>query len=827
MERQDNDNELIERLDSDESSFSVQNTISFVWRLKWWIILFLTVSLVSAFFYSKLQIPIYSCGEKVMFIDDKSGSVELSLLADVTGKSQNRRIDDEIIIIKSPSLMTKVVKNLDLNTRYYQYKLPVFHTSFPLFRSIFNILEHEFYKDAPFKMSLHFNPLYSSASLPQYISVVFNAVDVNTYKLMEISIDDAKDEYEGGKLYHYGDTLVFNGVNVVIENPDSYSMIAGDTYKAVYQSPEIVGEEFSWMLSVSLERGFSSSLTNIMNLTFIDNKPQRAVDILNTLIKEYNFEAREYKSVTAVKSLDFISERIGDISKELGHVESEYRDYQTEYDYIEAAPAGNLPGNDFEQQLIDIKMQRTYLTMLKEEIEKMADGEYKILPANIGVTDGGINEAVNQYNTLITEKERLAANSASNNPRILKYNDQIKIAKNNIEAGIHSLEKVFQLREGELSTLESDAKRERSFIPTRQLDLAQISRKQQIVEPIYLQLNQRREEIQLSMFTITDNVRVIETAKTTPLPLSPDKKRIYLIAVLIGIGLPIGFVLLRNVLRTKVETKEDIKKFTKKAILAVIPQGKDSQVISSLNIRDYLVEAFRMLRSNMQYVQGKVIQVTSSIPGEGKSFVAVNLAISLSHLKKKVALVGLDLRHPVMRKMLPDMQQGDDNIAVVSYLIGKHDVKTHRPMVFDNNGYQFDVYFPGHVPPNPTELLAQDRLKDLFDFLRENYDYVICDSTPFFNVSDAILVNKYVDMTLYVVRADHTPLKLLRDAAELFKAEKLKNVNIVLNGLNLRSSKYRYGYGYGYGYGSDAESDETDDAHKHHHKHGKHGAKKQ
>jgi len=803
MENNSEDRELLKALNDQGSGINIQDILEFLWRLKWVLLLSVAVFASVAYVNVKIQTPTYTARTKVMFIDYQNDNSSVSVVEEITSRRQGGRKDDEMIVLRSPSLMTKVVEKLGLNVRYYQYRLPMFHSSFPLFRDKLNIKQFEFYGNSPFQFDLTLSPYLQESQIPSHIQVKFCHGINGRYMLKSYIIDGKETKFDDKTGRHrYGDTIQTGVMRFVVDSPDRYGMIEGDTYQADWYTPYVMGEYFASKINASLESSSTNnSQTNVLLLSTDDSSPERARDILDVLVSEYNIEAREYKSQSSINSIKFIDERLDEISGELDQVEMNYTGTRQNIEYDSNTKGAASTSFDYEQQLTDLELQKVFLDMIKTEVYKRSENaQYDALPVNLGVQDGGLSQALAAYNDLVAERSRLMTNS-SNNPRVVQMVEQIVEALESIKYTIHNLETVFQVREKELNRRLADAKKIRQSIPTRQLGMSEVARRQQIIEPLYLQLNQKREELQLFMFTIADNVRVIEPAMANYSPIAPNTKKTMRMSILAGFLLPIVIVLARKFLRRKVETKEDIKKRVQQPVLVTIPKGDGQLVDFTKDGRSNVAESFRMLRSNLMYMPGKVIQVTSSVSGEGKSFVAANLALTLAQTKQKVAMVGLDLRKPAITRMFGDMHEKGHSI--VRYLLGYTRVDDIA-VSFKSGGVSLDVYYPGSVPPNPAEMLTQPQMKTLMDYLRANYDYVIIDSAPYFPVTDSAIVNPYADVTLYVVRADYTDLRMVDELAELFDAGRLKNVGIVLNGLDITARKYYYGYSHGnyYGYGN-------------------------
>lgn len=785
-----------------KGDFDIKDLISFVWRLRWWIVGSVFVAFVVAFLYLRMTSPVYSRNASVILNNDKnSAGSELSILSDLTGMSTQSNAENEMFIMKSPSLMSKVVEALGLNYRYYQYRLPIFHGRMPIFRRFLNIKKYEFYRDNPISLHAEFDPLYPKDSLPKAISVDIIVKGGNAYSVKELDVTKSSTEKVAlsNSEYHYGDTIKLSGFSIVVACSDTKGLIKNDKYLCTWSDPYLAARSFVGNLTVSNSASKATLKTDVILLSFEDVKPKRAEDILNTLILDYNRESKEYKNIASINTINFIDTRIEAISRELGNVESSFRNYQASNVLvnIDAQSQITLSSDvEYEKQLTEIRLQRTILKILRDDMDNAPQGEFKIIPTNIGIADAGLNEAISNYNTVVAQRNQLLANSSARNPRVINLNEQLKDVRSSIELTLDNLNKVYSAKETELNSSLSASKRKMSNIPTQQLDLAQMARKQEIIEPLYRLLQQKKEEAQIALYSITDNVRIIETAYGGG-PIKPRTSIVFLLALIIGCVLPPCIVWLRSVLKTKVETKEDVTAVVKAPVLASIPKSDDSGIITTAGGRSIKSESFRMLRSSLQYIKGTVIQVTSSVPGEGKSYVSANLAVALSHIGKNVVLVGCDLRKPIFGKYFKNITASKVN-SVVGYLIGKVDDLSVLAVPVNEAG-NLNVVFSGPVPPNPSELLSLERFETLMEYLRSNFDYVICDSAPYFPVSDAALVNRFVDSTIYVVRSEYTDLKILKEIQSCYEADRLKNINIVINNLDLESRKFRYGYGYGYG----------------------------
>lgn len=792
----------------EQQSLNVRELFEFFLRLRYWMIGSAVCCLIFAFLYVRMQTPMFQRQAWIMLNSNDGTNTELALMAEITGTSKSRKIDNEVFILKSPSLMAKVVEELRLNTRYFQYRMPIGDSKITFGRSLFAHKQHEFYGNNPFEMTLTPDSLYPEELLPFAFSVKLrHNAKTNTYDILRLYVNGEKQKAPKAKHIAYGEQLSFEGFSFVINQVLPEDMIHNSAYMCTWSTPAIAAKGFVKDLSAEVETTIKSAKTSdVLSLAYVDSNPRRAEDILNTLILMANQEARDYKNRATLATIQFIDQRIEAINVELGKAETNYKQYQTNNAVVDLASqshAAITTDVQYRGQLTDVQLQLRILDMVSGLIQEQKEGEYQVIPTNIGVSDAGLNQIISNYDALVSERNRLVANSSASNPRVISLNTQLEDGKKAIELSIANLVRVYNIREKELEKTLWTSRRQMAAIPQQQFEVQQLGRQIDIIEPLYLMLQQKREEAQISMYSQTDNFRIIEAAFGSPRPVSPNAMRTYMMALLLGLLLPAGLVWLRMTLRTKVETKRDITDKLDATVLAVIPKMKNAtQPLIGENGRDVTSESFRMLRSNLQYLQGKkVIQVTSSSPGEGKSYVAANLAISISHTGKKVLLMGMDLRKPVLPKMFPNVAFSTQN-SIVAYMIGK--CTNPLDLVYPSGvSPTLDVAMSGAIPPNPTELLAQGKEGELINFFRDKYDYIIIDSAPFLPVSDSFLINEFVDATLYVIRAGVTDLKMLPEIADAFKSEAkpIKNVSVLLNGVDLDDKRYRYGYGAGYGYG--------------------------
>ncbi len=786
-----------------EGELSMNDIFDFLWRIKVWIIIAVLVSLVCAYFYLKTQTRTYERTAYVMLNKNKDGvSSQLSFLAgiDISG---NKQLDDQVFILQSPSMMQKVVERLDLNTRYYYFEDPFTGGKSKVFKDAFEFKQTEFYGNSPFSLSTQIDTLYPLSMRPTSIRLEFVHNGDSTYTLQTLHIN-GQERQVAEKQHKYSDPLLLNGVDLSLSLKYEDEIIPGNKYLATWTESFSSALGYLGNLKVAIE-GSRVNRTDIIRLNYTDVSTARAADITNTLVIIANDEARKYKSQSTLDVLRFIDSRLADIEGQLKEAERGYKEYQASRALINSNSQANLTLNSdqrYKDNLTEIMLQLEVLEMIYAFMIETPAGTYRVVPSYLVVSDSGLSSMITKYNDKVIDRERMVFNSSEINPKVLSINTELNSSKKGIELSLENLIRVYTLRKRELEKVLEKSREHIADIPEQQLKMQELSRKVEVIEPLYLMLQKKKEETQIAMYEDEDLFRVIEAAYGNNAPVSPNSRSIYLIAFVLGFCVAPGIFFVRTLIRNKVETKYDVEKSVDAPILAVLPRtGAPDYVLLPRSGRDQLSESFRMFRSNVQSLPNvKLIQVTSSVQGEGKSFISSNLALSLAYVGKKVLLVGMDLRNPSLPKIFPNCDF-DRTRSLVGYLIGKTD-NVDDIIIPSGISHHMDIIFSGITPPDPTVLLSGSKIENLIDMLKTRYDYIILDSTPYFPVTDSSIINKHVDSTLYVVRCDYTSLKFLKEMKTLIhrKINPLRNANIVMNGFNAKAMKYRYSFGEGYGF---------------------------
>ena len=557
----------------------------------------------------------------------------------------------------------------------------------------------------------------------------------------------------------------------------------------------------------SLSIAPTSKTTSVVVISLENTNTRRGRDYINKLLEMYNINANNDKNEVAQKTAEFIDERIGIISKELGSTEQDLENFKRSAGITDLSSEAQiaLTGNaEYEKKRVE---NQTQINLVMDLQRYMKGNEYEVLPSNIGLQDAASAGAIDRYNQMLVERKRLLRTSTENNPTIINLDTSIRAMRTNVQATLDATLKGLQITKEDLAREASRYSRRINDAPTQERQFVSIARQQEIKSGLYLMLLQKREENAITLAATANNAKIIDEALADDNPISPKKTIVYLAALVLGVGLPVGVIYLIGLTKFKIEGRADVEKLTSLPVVGDIPLAdeKTGSIAVFENQNNLMSETFRNVRTNLQFMleNGKnVILVTSTISGEGKSFISANLAISLSLLGKKVVIVGLDIRKPGLNKVfnIPKKEHG-----ITQYLTNTTANLMDFVQPSDINKNLF-ILPGGTVPPNPTELLARGGLEKAIETLKANFDYVILDTAPVGMVTDTLLIGRVADLSVYVCRADYTHKAEFTLINELAENNKLPNLCIAVNGLDLNSRKYGYYYGYGkygkyYGYG--------------------------
>ena len=560
----------------------------------------------------------------------------------------------------------------------------------------------------------------------------------------------------------------------------------------------------------SLSIAPTSKTTSVAVISLKNSSLQRGQDFINQLLEMYNRNTNNDKNEIAQKTAEFIDERIGIISKELGSTEANLESFKRDAGITDLTSEAQiaLAGNaEYEKKSVE---NRTQISLVNDLRKYLRGNEYEVLPSNVGLQDAALIGAIERYNEMLIERKRLLRTSTENNPTIVNLDTGIRAMKANVQATLEGTLQGLMITKESLDREASRYSRRISNAPGQERAYVSIARQQEIKAGLYLMLLQKREENAIALAATANNAKIIDEAIADDIPISPKRSMIYLIALVLGIGIPVGIIYLVELTKFKIEGRADVEKLTSVPVVGDIPltdekNDKNGSIAVFENKNNLMSETFRNIRTNLQFMldnDQKVILVTSTVSGEGKSFVSSNLAISLSLLGKKVVIVGLDIRKPGLNKVF---QLSNKERGITQYLSNPETDLMELVQPSDVNKNLF-ILPGGTVPPNPTELLARNGLDRAIETLKKNFDYVILDTAPIGMVTDTLLIGRVADLSVYVCRADYTHKAEYTLINELSFEKKLPNLCTVINGVDLKKRKYGYYYGYGkygkhYGYG--------------------------
>ncbi len=784
--------------ETEDEKIDIQQLL-FKYIIHWpWFVGAVLVCLIGAWIYLRMATPVYNISATVLIKDDKKGGNTGSMvgleelgLSGLISSSQN--IDNELEVLRSKTLVKEVINLLNLYVSYTD------EDGFP---------SKNMYKTSPVLVSL----------TPQEAEKLTDpmVVEMALYGEggLEVNVTVSDKEYQK----HFEKLpAVFpmdEGTLAFFQSPDSLSL-KKDTMEASsnirhitakIKSPMKVARAYCENLKIEP----TSKTTSVAVISLKNSSLQRGQDFINQLLEMYNRNTNNDKNEIAQKTAEFIDERINIISKELGSTEANLENFKRNAGITDLTSEAQiaLTGNaEYEKKRVE---NRTQISLIEDLRKYIRGNEYEVLPGNIGLQDPGLVATIERYNEMLVERKRLLRTSTENNPTIINLDTSIRAMKSNVQATLDGSLKGLLITKADLEREASRFSRRISDAPGQERQFVSIARQQEIKAGLYLMLLQKREENAIALAATANNAKIIDEAIADDIPVSPKRRMIYLIALVLGIGIPVGIIYLIGLTKFKLEGRADVEKLTTIPIVGDIPltdekNEKDGSIAVFENQNNLMSETFRNIRTNLQFMlqnDKKVILVTSTVSGEGKSFISANLAISLSLLGKKVVIVGLDIRKPGLNKVfrLSTKEKG-----ITLYLANPETdlMSLVQPSDINQNLY---ILPGGTVPPNPTELLARDGLDKAIEILKKSFDYVVLDTAPVGMVTDTLLIGRVADLSVYVCRADYTHKVEYTLINELAEEKKLPNLCTVINGVDLKRRKYGYYYGYGkygkyYGYG--------------------------
>ena len=788
-----------EAQESKEENIDVKELL-FKYLIHWpWSVGAVIACLIAAWVYLYMSTPVYNISATVLIKDDKKGGsagmlsgLESLGLDGMISSSQN--IDNEIEVLHSKTIAKEVVENLGLYISYMD------EDEFP---------SRNMNKTSPVQVSL--TP--QEADLLEKPMIVEMALQPQGS--MDVNVKIGDDEYQkhfeklpavfptdrGTLAFFLTSDSISSSKRTLEETTGSEKITRNIT--ATINNPLAVAKAYCKNMTIEP----TSKTTSVAVISLKNSNVQRGKDFINKLLEMYNINTNNDKNEVAQKTAEFINERIGIISKELGSTEKDLESFKRGAgitDLTSDAQIALTGSAEYEKKRVE---NQTQINLLQDLQKYMQNEGYEVLPSNIGLQDLNLAAAINRYNEVLVERKRLLRTSTENNPTIINLDTSIGAMKENVLVSLDRVLRGLFITKADLDREASRYSRRISEAPGQEREFVSIARQQEIKAGLYLMLLQKREENAITLAATANNAKIIDDAIADDAPVSPKGKMIYLIALVLGVGIPVGVIYLLELTKFMIEGRSDVEKLTCVPIVGDIPLTDEKQGAIAVfeNQNNLMSETFRNIRTNLQFMlenDKKVILVTSTVSGEGKSFISANLAISLSLLGKKVVIVGLDIRKPGLNKVFNIPRK---EVGITQYLANPEKNLMDLVQLSDVSKNLY-ILPGGTVPPNPTELLARDGLDKAIETLKKNFDYVILDTAPVGMVTDTLLIGRVADLSVYVCRADYTHKNEYTLINELAEKDKLPSLCTVINGLDLKKRKYGYYYGYGkygkyYGYG--------------------------
>jgi capsular exopolysaccharide synthesis family protein len=761
------------------------------YRKNWkWFVLSVVICLALVFLQLRYATPVYKVTSKIKIEDNQKGGPEINVLQELDlYSSENTKILDEIEVIKSRTNLQKVIEGLKLNLNY---------------SIVGHIKTTDLYgKQRPFAINFLSNDTLLNKNGHQFF--------VRVKSKSQYGYSESKDGPE--KIMTFGESIQ-TPVGELVLVPSKEIKFIGDLIKVdIIPLNKAIESLIGSLQIVSMDEKSS-----IVTVSLSDTKTDRAMDIVDELVNQYNKSEIEYKKAVADRTSQFIDDRIAEIYNNLSDVDETAESYKERRGIADLSSQSNVAfqqSAQSEAQLQDVNIQLSIANSMGVMLDDQKG--FDIIPTNVGISDPSIDQAAIKYNELVNQRNRLLESSNEQNPVIVQLDKKLESLKLGIKSSLNNISNNLNLQANSLSKQLSQINSRIYSAPSSERALRDISRQQQTTESLYLYLLQKREESQISFASTSPKSKVIDNAYlTSSVPISPKPKILYLLALLAGVVIPSVFIFLIGLFDNKVKNLVELQKLAgnENVVLAELPKvGKKSSKVVLKDDRSVLAEALRIFRTNLDFVlkskKGKknnIVFITSTTSGEGKTFVSSNLSMILASTGKKVLLIGADIRNPKLYTFFSGENvdklgraKRDVKIGLSEYLsdasIGSNQL-INEMLVHTNT---VDVIYSGKIPPNPAELLMSDRMGVLIEEMSEMYDYVIVDTAPLMVVTDTLLISSYASEVIYVTRSGVTETRAIEFPLKLKEEGKLPNLSFVVN--DVKENNLGYGGKYGYGYG--------------------------
>lgn len=775
----------------EKSSFDfavIYTTLILNWK---WFVLSLIICLGAAHIYLRYATPIYQAAAKLLIKEEQNGrrgnSIQSSANLGIISNSNG--IDNEMEILKSRTLAQQAVYDLKLYTTY---------------RHEGRIKDHLIYGEQEVNVDMdyeHLKKLNAPMSFKitregrnyHVVGSYFVPIDDNSYNPGPVTVDKVITALPA--------TLGTRVGMVKFTQNGNYMLRDGESLKVTMIAPEIAAGKYVGSLSVSP----STKATSIAQLVITDEIPQRAIDYLKQLAIVYNRQANEDKNQIAVRTEQFINQRLEKINAELGNTEGQLENYKKRNNMVQLSMNASTAFSNADSYAQKLNEANTQVALLDELTKYMNEpsNRHQPIPSNVGLNDASATSLINKYNEIALQRNQLLHSASESSPTVTPLTSQLDDLQASIKRAMSQARAGLNIQRNSIASQQGKYQGQISNTPEQERILTQIGRQQEVKSGLYLMLLQKREENSISLAATADKGKLIDNPVFAG-KVTPKDSIILMIAFGLGLAIPALILFLLAFFRYKIEGHDDVAKLTKLPIIADVAIASDraktkADIVVHENKNNLMEEIFRSLRTNLQFLMkehDKVILMTSTTSGEGKTFIASNVAISFALLGKKVVLVGLDIRKP----RLAELFEIDDHHHGITNLLIKDNITwddVNKQIVNSGVNSNLDLLMAGPVPPNPGELVTRKSLEETIDILKEHYDYIVIDTAPIGLVTDTLALGRIANATVYVCRADYTQKSSFGLINGLAYEKKMPNMSIVLNGVDLSKKKYGYYYGYG------------------------------
>ena len=736
--------------------------------LKYWYLFVAgaVIALIIAFIYLRYTTPMFVAKTSILFKDDSGGPSESAVFSDISGFNTNRSIDNEILILKSNSLMERVVQELKLEVKYVVEG---------------TVRDVEIYGE-----DLKFQVIpkdFSSKFYGKSFKIFFK--NDNTFELH----DGATETYSFGQ-----EIVKPYGVFTIISRSDATFSSENKPLTISFRNVEDLAKGYSNKLGV----GSINKEASALMISITDAVPNRAKDILGKLVEVYEKESIEDKNQIAQKSVEFINDRLVYLTQELSQVEQNVEEYKQQYELTDVSSQGQeyvASASASRKELENVNVQINVLRSIESYLKSQGGGdEYELVPSSLSISDMTLSGLITQFNAIQLDRERLLRNSRPNNPVILNMNEQLKNLRNNILENLKNIRSGLYITKRSLEAQLGFVGDKIQQVPVREREYVEITRQQETKQALYLYLLQKKEESALSLASAVSNTRIIDPPVAKG-PVSPNKTNTMAYSLILGLFVPFLGLYIKYLFTNKIERRSEVLNLTETPILGEICHEKSGEtVVANAHKRTPIAEMFRLLRTNLRFSlagkENKVVLITSSMSGEGKTFFCINMGASLAGAGKKVIILEFDLRRPKLVKSLGI----NKSKGLTDYLVG--DIENVNDVIRSTDvDPNLDIISAGTLPPNPAEIILNERVKTLIKEMKARYDYVILDCPPVGKVADALTLNEHIDTSIYIVRYNYTDKDQIKIIDDIFINQKLRNPLIVLNdSKKANSGNYVYGY---------------------------------